>query len=94
MSKQGVYLALTGASAVYVGSVAGGQRRTFDARSKEHRRELERGIHPNKRLQADGPKGFRLIPLVRVKQGDIEAARKIERIIIKALKGTVCNERF
>lgn len=92
-TRQGVYLAITKAGRLYIGSVAGGKGRSFSTRWSEHVKDLERGTHPNDGLRRDGPDGLRFVPLAVVQRGDIAQARKIESIIIKALRKVVCNER-
>ena len=91
-SRQGVYLGITKSGRLYIGSVAG-KGRSFDRRWNEHITELERGTHPNDGLRKDGADGLRFIPLAVVRRGDIEAARKIERILIRALRRSLTNER-
>lgn len=92
-TRQGVYIAITKAGRLYIGSVAG-KGRSFHRRWSEHTRDLERGTHPNDGLRRDGPEGLRFIPLAVTRRGDIAQARKIESIIIKALKRVLVNERM
>lgn len=91
--RQGIYLAITKSGRLYIGSVAGSAGRSFDRRWSEHIRDLERGSHVNDGLRRDGPEGLRFIPIAVTTRGDIAQARKIEGIIIKALRKVVCNER-
>jgi hypothetical protein len=91
--RQGCYLIITRTGRLYVGSVAGGKGRSFAARWGEHVKDLERGTHPNDGLRRDGADGLRFIPLAVVGRGDIKAARRIEGIIIRALRRAVVNER-
>ena len=92
-TRQGVYLAIGRNGALYIGSVAGGKGRSFSRRWSEHTRDLEHGTHPNDGLRKDGPDGLRFIPLAVTKKGDIAGARKIESVIIKALRRVLVNER-
>ena len=98
--RQGVYLRLNLRAArtpLYVGSVAGGKGRSFAAREREHLKELDSGAHPNNGMRKahteTGGKGWVMIPIACVRRGDIAQARKIEGVIIKALRKVVCNER-
>lgn len=91
--RQGVYLGITRTGRLYVGSVAGGKGRSFSRRWAEHVKDLERGTHVNDGLRKDGAEGLRFVPLAVVRRGDIAQARKIESVIIKALRKVICNER-
>lgn len=95
-TRQGCYLIIAGPM-LYVGSTAGGKGRGFGARLDEHLAALAKGTHPNDRLQAqyqrDGGRGWRMVPLARVRRGDIAGARLVESVIIKAMGRSVCNER-
>lgn len=91
--RQGTYLLITKAGRLYIGSVAGGRGRSFGARYVEHVKDLERGTHANDGLRRDGPEGLRMIVLSVVRRGDIAQARKVEGIIIKALRRILVNER-
>lgn len=90
--RQGCYLIVTKTGRLYIGSVAG-KGRSFTRRWAEHTRDLERGRHANDGLTKDGAEGLRFVPLAVVRRGDIAGARKIESVIIKALRKVVCNER-
>ena len=90
--RQGVYIGITRNGRLYIGSVAG-KGRSFARRWSEHTRDLQRGTHVNRGLTKDGAEGLRFIPLAVVRRGDIAQARKIESVIIKALRRVVCNER-
>lgn len=96
MSRQGVYLIIAGRR-LYVGSTAGKAGRSFDKRLEEHLKELAGGTHPNDALcqqyAQDGGKGWRMVKLAKVGSGNIEMARKVESIIIKALRRSLVNER-
>ena len=95
-TRQGVYLIVAGGR-LYVGSTAGGKGRSFGRRLDEHLSELRQGTHPNdglrRQFSQDGGAGWRMLRLAQVRRGDIAQARKIEGIIIKALRKVVCNER-
>ena len=90
--RQGVYLGITKAGRLYVGSVAG-KGRSFARRWGEHVKDLEQGTHPNDGLRKEGADGLRFIPIAVVTRGDIETARRIERCIIRALRRVLVNER-
>lgn len=90
-SRQGCYLAITRSGKLYIGSVAGGRGRSFATRQREHERDIASGAHPNDTLRREGLAELR--PLVVVKRGDIALARKVEGVIIRALRKAVCNER-
>lgn len=90
--RQGVYLGITRTGRLYIGSVAG-KGRSFARRWAEHVKDLERGTHANRGLTKDGAEGLRFVPLAVVRRGDIAQARKIESVIIKALRRVLVNER-
>lgn len=94
--RQGVYIIRAG-NLLYVGSVAGGTGRSFDARLAEHLRDLARSKHANDRLQAqyrrDAGHDWRMVIKVPTPRGNIGVARLVEKAIIRALGRSCCNER-
>lgn len=92
--RPGVYLRLNTRavkSPLYIGMTG----RSFATREHEHLRDLDAGTHANDAMrrthQATRGQGWTMIPLVVCR--DAKLARRIESIIIKAMKGSVCNER-